>query len=695
MSDRRIRIGIDTGGTFTDVVAVDEQSGEMATTKTPSTPDDPARGFMAGVHKVLDELGLGGDSISAVSHGTTVATNQLLEGKVENLGFVTTEGYEFLLEIARQSVPDGYGNSYFWVKPDRIVPAHRVRSVGGRLAVDGSEIRPFDEAGAVGVARWFRDRGIDSLGVCFLHSYANDEHERAMRDILLREHPNATVSISSEVLREYREYERSVTTLVDAAVKPGIRRYVENITGHLSEFMRSGDAASRAVPFYVMKSNGGVLSAEEVVHQPITTVLSGPAAGALGAAVVAQRAGFPQVVTLDGGGTSTDVTVVVDGRPTLTTEGHVGAFPSKIPMIDVVTVGAGGGSIAWVSPEGTLKVGPRSAGADPGPICYRTGGTEPTITDAHLLLGRIPAHLLGGEVPLDPQSATAGMAKLADELGLSLDACATGVLEISAWNQANALRQITVNRGLDVRDFTMVTFGGSGSLLACRLVDILGLEGVLVPTNPGNLSAYGLLTVDVRNDYVQTSVTRHSALDPAAIGAAYHTLAERADQALAREGFPPEERVFARTADVRYFGQAYEVRVEVPDGEISRKTFEEVAARFHQEHLALYGYDFRDDPRQEVEWVNLRVTGIGPIRKPEIREVAPGTGSGDARTGSRRVFFDEWLEMPVYDRDRLGAGDLVEGPAVLEEFGSTVPLHPGFTARVDRFGNLLIARSET
>ena len=695
MSDRRIRIGIDTGGTFTDVVAVDEQSGEMATTKTPSTPDDPARGFMAGVHKVLDELGLGGDSISAVSHGTTVATNQLLEGKVENLGFVTTEGYEFLLEIARQSVPDGYGNSYFWVKPDRIVPAHRVRTVGGRLAVDGSEIRPFDEAGAVGVARWFRDRGIDSLGVCFLHSYANDEHERAMRDILLREHPNATVSISSEVLREYREYERSVTTLVDAAVKPGIRRYVENITGHLSEFMRSGDAASRAVPFYVMKSNGGVLSAEEVVHQPITTVLSGPAAGALGAAVVAQRAGFPQVVTLDGGGTSTDVTVVVDGRPTLTTEGHVGAFPSKIPMIDVVTVGAGGGSIAWVSPEGTLKVGPRSAGADPGPICYRTGGTEPTITDAHLLLGRIPAHLLGGEVPLDPQSATAGMAKLADELGLSLEACATGVLEISAWNQANALRQITVNRGLDVRDFTMVTFGGSGSLLACRLVDILGLEGVLVPTNPGNLSAYGLLTVDVRNDYVQTSVTRHSALDPAAIGATYHTLAERADQALSREGFPPQERVFARTADVRYFGQAYEVRVEVPGGEISRKTSEEVAARFHAEHLALYGYDFRDDPRQEVEWVNLRVTGIGPIRKPEIQEVAPGTGSGDARTGSRRVFFDEWLETPVYDRDRLGAGDLVEGPAVLEEFGSTLPLHPGFTARVDRFGNLQIARSET
>ncbi len=689
---RSIRIGIDTGGTFTDVVAVDEHTGEMATTKTPSTPHDPAVGFMTGVHKVLDALGLDGSAVSAVSHGTTVATNKLLEGKVENLGFITTEGYEFVLEIARQSVPDGYGNSYFWVKPDRIVPAHRVKTVGGRLAVDGTEIRPFDEESAVRAARWFRDQGIATIGVCFLHSYANDAHERAMRDILAREHPEATVSVSSEVLREYREYERSVTTLVDAAVKPNIRRYVENITRHLNAFTTSA-SAQRAIPFYVMKSNGGVLSAEEVVHQPITTVLSGPAAGALGAAVVAEKAGFPQVVTCDGGGTSTDVTVVVDGRPTLTTEGHVGAYPSKIPMIDVVTVGAGGGSIAWISPEGTLKVGPHSAGADPGPMCYRTGGVEPTITDAHLLLGRIPPHLLGGEVPLDPDTARSGLEKLALDLGLSLEACATGVLEISAWNQANALRQITVNRGLDVRDFTLVTFGGSGSLLACRLVDVLGLRGVLVPLNPGNLSAYGLLTVDVRNDYVQTAVARASALAPAEVQAGFDDLAAKADAALAREGFPAAERVFHRTVDVRYYGQAYEVRVDVPEGPVDEQTFAAVAQAFHDEHAVLYGYDFRTDPRQEVEWVNLRVTGVGPIRKPEVREVAAGTGAEQARRGSRQVYFDAWVDAPVYDRARLGAGDVVEGPAVLEEFSSTVPLHPGFTARVDGYGNLVITRT--
>jgi N-methylhydantoinase A len=423
-------------------------------------------------------------------------------------------------------------------------------------------------------------------------------------------------------------------------------------------------------------------------------VLSGPAAGALGAAVVAEKAGFRQVVTCDGGGTSTDVTVVIDGRPALTTEGHVGAYPSKIPMIDVVTVGAGGGSIAWISPEGTLKVGPQSAGADPGPICYGNGGTEPTITDAHAVLGRIPPHLLGGEVPLDVDLADQGIRDLAGKLGLGFEACATGVLEISAWNQANALRQVTVNRGLDVRDFTMVTFGGSGSLLACRLVDILGLEAVLVPLNPGNLSAYGLLTVDVRNDYVQTAVARQSQLDTGHVQSVFDNLARQADAALEREGFLAEQRVFVRTADLRYYGQAYEVRVDVPDGPVTDDLLATVAAAFHDEHKALYDYDFRDDARQEVEWVNLRVTGIGPIRKPELREVAAGSGAESARTGSRRVFFDDgWVEAPVYDRARLGAGDEVTGPAVFEEFSSTVPLHPGFAARVDAYGNLVIRRS--
>ncbi|NEE02126.1 hydantoinase/oxoprolinase family protein [Phytoactinopolyspora halotolerans] len=715
---RRIRVGIDTGGTFTDVVAVDEETGRIATTKTPSTPADPADGFMTGLRKVLDVLGAGPAALSAVSHGTTVATNALLQGDVGDLGFITTEGYRHVLEIARQSVPDGYGNSYFWVKPPRIVPVDRVRTVRGRLAFDGTEVRPFDEDDAVAAARFFRDRGITTIGVCFLHSYANPDHELRMRDVLAREHPEATVSISAEVLREYREYERSVTTLVDAAVKPRIRRYVRNIARRLNALAASGtpgdtssgapDSASlrvpdgssshvpgggREIPFYVMKSNGGVLSADEVVEQPISTVLSGPAAGALGAAVIAEAAGHASVLTLDGGGTSTDVTVVVDGHPALTTEGSIGSYPSKIPMIDVVTVGAGGGSIARVSPEGTLKVGPRSAGADPGPICYGMGGDEPTVTDAHLVLGRIPPHLLGGEVPLDASAALHGVGELAGRLGLTPERAAAGILEVSAWNQANALRQVTVGRGLDVRDFMLVTCGGSGPLLACRLTDILGLEGVLVPVNPGNLSAYGLLTVDVRNDDVRTAVARHEALKPDVVAKVFDELRVDADAALAREGFAAPDRRFLRTADLRYFGQAFEVRVDVPDGEFTADLAGVVADRFHAEHRRLYGYDFRSDARQQVEWVNLRVTGVGPIRRPEIIELPRGTGARPA--GTRQVYFDGWLDAPVYVRETLGAADVVVGPAVIEEFGSTVPIHPGYRAEVDRIGNLLITREAT
>jgi N-methylhydantoinase A len=692
---RRIRIGIDTGGTFTDVVALDEDSGELVTTKTPSTPSNPADGFLTGVRKVLDLMGASGDDITAVSHGTTVATNKLLEGKVEALGFITTEGYEFILEIARQAVPDGYGNSYFWVKPPRIVPADHVKTVGGRLDFEGNEIRPFDEAGAVEVARWFRDRGITTIGVCLLHSYADDSHELAMREVLRREHPEAVVSISSEVLREYREYERSMTTLVDAAVKPNVSRYVANIHQRLDEFVGS----SEKLPFYIMKSNGGVLSADEVVHQPITTVLSGPAAGALGAGLIASRAGFDKVLTCDGGGTSTDVSVVLAGEPTLTTEGTVGAYPSKIPMIDVVTVGAGGGSIAWVSPEGSLKVGPQSAGADPGPLCYAKGGTEPTITDAHVTLGRIPPHLLGGEIPLDVDAARSGLTGLAGRLGLDVERCATGILEISAWNQANALRQVSVKRGLDVRDFMLTTFGGSGSLLACRLVDILGLAGVVVPQNPGNVSAFGLLTVDVKNDYVQTSVARHHSLDHAAVQKTFDDLTDRAAKALDAEGFPREAHRYSRTVDLRYFGQAYEVRVAAPDGDVNDAYAAGVASRFHDEHRALYGYDFRSDPTQQVEWVNLRVTGVGPITRPELRELAPGDGTSDVRERAHRsnrpVCFDAdtgYVDTDVWWRPDLLAGDTIHGPAIVEEFGSTVPVHPGFVVRVDPFGNLVITK---
>jgi N-methylhydantoinase A len=754
MAAAHVRIGIDTGGTFTDVVAFDEVTGELTVTKTPSTPADPAQGFMAGLAKMLGLLGRGPDAIASISHGTTIATNQLLEGDVGRLGFITSEGFEFILEIARQSVPDGYGNSYFWVKPDRIVPPDRVKTVGGRMDHTGAEMRPFGEAGAVEVARWFAERGVDTLGVCFLHSYANPEHEERMAAVLAREHPGAVVSLSSRVLPEYREYERAMTTLVDAAVKPRVSRYLASIAERLEQmggteggWSRHRGALSRQTetpgqrtraavsggdgraasgnggpPLHVMTSSGGVVTAERVIEQPISTVLSGPAAGAVGAAMIAQNAGIDQVLTCDGGGTSTDVAVVVGGEPALTTEGTVGIYPSKIPMVDVVTVGAGGGSVAWVSPEGALKVGPRSAGAEPGPLCYMKGGREVTVTDAHLVLGRIPPHLLGGEVPLDAEAARAGVAELAARLGLTGEECAAGILEISAWNQANAVRQITVKRGLDVRDFTLVTFGGSGSLLLCPLIEILGVRGVLVPPNPGNVSAFGLLTVDVRSDHVRTAVARHGELDHGAMDTIFDGLAGQAHSALAAQGFALDEHRLSRTADLRYYGQAFEVRVPVGDGRFGPGLADAAAGAFHDAHRALYGYDFRGDPRQQVEWVNLRVTGIGPIHRPELTELAPAGGAGagigvrrpgrqkrrdsapalpshgstaaKVATGSRPVVFGRAaaaVSTPVYWRAELGPGDVVSGPAVIEEYGATVPVHPGFVARVDRFGNLLVS----
>jgi N-methylhydantoinase A len=682
----RFRLGIDTGGTFTDVVVLDEATGALTTTKTPSTPADHSAGFLTGAEKGLAAAGAAWSGVASVFHGTTVATNALLQGEVAGLGFLTTTGFRHLLEIGRQSVPDGYGNSYFWVKPDRIVPLQLVREVPERLDAAGVVLRPLEEDAVVAEARWFRDRGVTAVGVCLLHAYANPAHELRVRDLFADAYPECWVSISSDVLREYREYERSVTTLVDAFVKPSVARYVGRLAAQL------GERAGEDVPFFVMKSNGGVTSADQVARKPITTVLSGPAAGALGAAAVTHAAGFDDVVTLDGGGTSTDVAVIRSGTPSLTTEATVGRFPAKVPMIDIVTVGAGGGSIAWVSPEGTLKVGPHSAGADPGPLCYGRGGTEPTLTDAALALGRIPAHLLGGEIPLDRTAAQSGIDALAGELGLTAEACAEGILEIWAWNQANAIRQVTVRRGIDVRDLALCAFGGSGPLQAARLIDVLGLAAAVVPPDPGNLCAFGLLTVDVRIDDVRTFVAKHAELDLVALVDVYRELEGEAASALAAEGFDVDDQRFLRSADLRYDGQAFEVRVDVPGGSIDAGWATDVLRRFHDEHERLYGYCYRDLPEHGVEWVNVRLAGVGPLEAPTIAPVPAGNGSV-AAAGARPVFFDgSWYDTPVLWRGELGAGDKVRGPAIVEEYGSTLPVPPDVQVVVDRLGALVVRR---
>src|SRR6476660_1280909 len=502
MSDNAsLRIGIDTGGTFNDIVCVDAKSGAMRVTKVASTPSNPAVALVRGVHAILSQCGAGVDDLAVLAHGTTVATNALLQDDIAGLGLIVTEGFRHILEIARQSVPEGYGNSYFWVKPERLVPLRYVREAGGRLDFLGAELRPLDEASVRAAARFFRAQGITTIGICLMHSYANAAHERRTAEIVAQEYPGCTLSLSSDVLPEYREYERAVTTLVDAFIKPHMSRYLDRIRDELGEALNNK-------PFRVMQSSGGVASPDQVMRKPITTALSGPAAGALGSAVIAEIAGFPDLMTLDAGGTSTDLCLIEGGRPQVTNGGSVGPFPVRIPMIDIETIGTGGGSIAWISREGHLKVGPRSAGAEPGPMCYPNGGNEPTITDANLVLGRIPPALIGGGIRLDGDRARVGIAALAARLpgNMSAEQLAEGIIEIANWNQSNAIRQMTIQRGIDPREFALLSFGGSGPAQSPAVMELIGMKACLVPPDPGNLSAFGLLAVDWRTDHIVTKV---------------------------------------------------------------------------------------------------------------------------------------------------------------------------------------------
>src|SRR6516225_4739468 len=559
----RYRIGIDTGGTFTDVVAVDSLGGTMHVTKVASTPSNPAIGLVRGVNAILDQAAGAADEVAGLAHGTTVATNALLQGEISALGLIVTAGFRHILEIARQSVPEGYGNSYFWVKPERMVPLHHVREVGGRMSFRGEELRALDEASVRAAAHFFRRHGVRAVGICLLHSYANAAHERRGAEIMAEEYPECALSLSCVVLPEYREYERAITTLVDVFVKPHMERYLRRVHEALGPELR-------AKPFLVMQSSGGVASTQEVVNKPITTALSGPAAGALGSALMAEIAGFADVVTLDAGGTSTDLCLIEGGRPHVTNSGMVGAFPVRIPMIDIETIGTGGGSIAWISREGHLKVGPRSAGAEPGPMCYPKGGAEPTITDANLVLGRIPGALIGGGIALDAGRSRAGLAELARRLPgtMSVEQLAEGIIEIANWNQANAIRQMTIQRGIDPRRFALLAFGGAGPAQSPAVMELLGMTACIVPRDPGNLSAFGLLAVDWRTDRIITKVMHEDAIDLATVASLYAGLEKDAVDSLERDGIDLARIRVTREADIRYAGQSMEVRVAAPAGAV-------------------------------------------------------------------------------------------------------------------------------
>jgi N-methylhydantoinase A len=679
----RFRIGIDTGGTFTDIVSVDTASGAMRVTKVASTPSNPAIGLVRGVNEILQAAGGTAKDIAGLAHGTTVATNALLQGQIESLGLIVTEGFRHILEIARQSVPDGYGNSYFWVKPDRLVPLQFVREVGGRLNFKGEQLRPLDETSVREAARYFHKHQIRAIGICLIHSYANDAHERRVAEIVAEEYPEATLSLSCAVLPEYREYERAVTTLVDAFVKPHMDRYLKRIADELGPELRD-------TPFLIMQSSGGVASADQVVRKPITTALSGPAAGALGSAVIAEIAGFPDIVTLDAGGTSTDLCLIEAGRPHVTNGGSVGPFPVRIPMIDIATIGTGGGSIAWISREGHLHVGPRSAGAEPGPMCYPNGGAEPTITDANLVLGRIPPALIGGGIALNVERARAGLAALAARLpgGLNAEQLAHGIIEIANWNQANAIRQMTIQRGIDPRAFALLSFGGAGPAQSAAVADLLGMKACIVPPNPGNLSAFGLLAVDWRTDHIVTKVMHEDSVDLSAIATHYATLERDAVETLERDGIEASHVRLVREADMRYAGQSMEVRIVAPGGAVNETFLAGLIDAFHAAHLRTFGYNYAG--QQKVEFVNFCVSGFGVIERPSMPKLSAGMAA-PAPKNTRAVYFGQaFQDTPVYDRSLLSSGFTLTGPAVVEEFGSTTVVFPGQTLEVDPHGILVV-----
>jgi N-methylhydantoinase A len=679
----RFRIGIDTGGTFTDIVSVDTQSGATQVTKVASTPANPAIGLLRGVNEILAAAGATTDDVAGLAHGTTVATNALLQGEINSLGLIVNAGFRHILEIARQSVPEGYGNSYFWVKPDRIVPLQFVREVGGRLDFRGNELRPLDEASVREAARYFRQQGIRAIGICLLHSYANDTHERRAAEIVAEEYPDATLSLSCVVLPEYREYERAVTTLVDAFVKPHMERYLKRVHQELG-------AGLQDKPFLVMQSSGGVASADQVVRKPITTALSGPAAGALGSAVIAEIAGFPDLVTLDAGGTSTDLCLIEGGKPHVTNGGSVGPFPVRIPMIDIETIGTGGGSIAWISREGHLKVGPRSAGAEPGPMCYPNGGKEPTITDANLVLGRIPPSLIGGGIALNVARARDGIAALAARLpgNMSVEQLASGIIEIANWNQANAIRQMTIQRGIDPRAFALLSFGGAGPAQSAAVMDLLAMKACIVPPNPGNLSAFGLLAVDWRTDHIVTKVMHEDAIDLVDVAARYAALERDAVATLERDGIEASRIRLVREADIRYAGQSMEVRVAAPGGAVDTSFLSGLIGAFNAAHRKTFGYDYAG--QQKIELVNLCVSGFGLIERPQMPKLAGRAGNPEPKS-SRAVYFGTgFLDTPVFDRASLPPAGRVDGPAVVEEFGSTTVVFPGQYVEVDPHGILVI-----
>jgi N-methylhydantoinase A/oxoprolinase/acetone carboxylase beta subunit len=685
------RLGVDVGGTFTDLIYVDDEGGKILVHKVPTTPDDPSEGTVRGIGELTGEAGVSPAALDQVFHGTTIATNIVIEHNGAPVGMLTTEGYRDILHIARHKKPLNFSNyqDLPWQRYPIVRRRYRL-PVPERITRDGSVLVPLDEERAREQVRKLRDAGVEAVAICFLFSFLNPEHERRVAEIVREELPDAFLSVSSDVLPQYREYERFSTVCLNAFIGPKVSRYVRRLEQELEAMeVRTG--------LHLMTSASGVATAEGAVARPVNLLMSGPVAGVVGGIWAGRQAGYDNVITLDVGGTSADIGLAQEGRLRMKhlLDTKVGPYQAMIPMVDVDTIGAGGGSIAYVDAGGIFRVGPRSAGADPGPAAYGRGGAEPTATDAMVNLGWLqPQAFLGGNMQLRADLARRAFEEgPAAALGMSVEEASMGAVQILTHSMVQSIEENSVRKGYDPRDFALVAEGGAGPLFAAQIALEVGTPWVLVPPYPGVTAALGLLATDMVYEYVATVYQRISKLDVAALQSAFEELEEQARAQLELDGIGTDRMLIHRVADCRYLGQGYELRVDVDSGAIDDAWVEKVRSDFHDIHEREYSRRFEDS---DIELPNVRVRGIGVMPALAMPETEHGSSSP---VSALRYEGDAWFRVGgsleqvatrYYDRRALRAGNALEGPAIVDQYDSTTVVPPGVGAHVDRYGNIVI-----
>jgi N-methylhydantoinase A len=681
-------IGVDVGGTFTDFSIFDTTDKRLFHFKHSSTPEDPSRAIVNGILHILESQGIKPEEIEYLAHGTTVATNALIEKKGARLGLITTKGFKDLIEIGNQKRPSLY--DLLKDKPESIIPSGLKCEVEERILHDGSVKIPLNEQDVMDAISFFKKQRVSTIAVCTLFSFINPVHEKRIKDIINKVYPEAYVSISCELVSEFREYSRMSTTVLNAYLGPVMKHYVNN-------FKKCVKEAGIEVNPYVTQSNGSIISISETVECPIKTAVSGPSAGVIGATYIGRQCGIDKIITFDMGGTSIDVSLIENGKASISYERMVEGYPARIPMIDIVTVGAGGGSIAVIDEGGALKVGPRSAGAAPGPACYKRGGKEPTVTDANIVLGKLnQKKILGGRMDVDLELAKEVLkAQICDKSSLNLEDAAAGIISVVNSNMVRAVRIVSVERGFDVREFTLMAFGGAGPLHACEVAEELGIKQVLFPPSPGTLCSLGLLMADTRFDLSRSKIMIACEDNMEAIDKIFKELRSEGDRLLTNEGISDNDKSYVYTIDCRYERQNYEIAIEVPASEFNAESLRGLIDSFNQEHNRSYGYC---DTTKRVQLVNYRVGAIGSVTKPDLGEYPATKNTALPEAAEvRKVRFEgynEFIETKIYQRNEIPIGAVIPGPAIIEQMDSTSVIPPKWTAFQDKYANLIVRYQE-